>query len=59
MEIIIVVAFGDDKDKAIDFEKEMKGEFFTPLQDDIELTTMKKVVMVVLCSIYVMVVERP
>ena len=37
----------------------MKGEFFTPLQDDIELTTMKKVVMVVLCLIYVMVVERP
>jgi radical SAM protein with 4Fe4S-binding SPASM domain len=34
-------AFGDDKDKAIDFEKEMRGEFFTPLRDDMELNTMK------------------
>ena len=28
-------AFGDDLDKAIDFDKEMAGEFFTPLSDDI------------------------
>ena len=35
-------AFGDDKDKEIDFKEEMSGKFFTPLQDDIELTTMKK-----------------
>ena len=35
-------AFGDDKDKAIDFEEEMKGKFFTPLQDDLNLSTMKK-----------------
>ena len=35
-------AFGDDKDKEIDFEREMQGEFFTPLQDDLKLTTMKK-----------------
>ena len=35
-------AFGDDKDKEIDFEREMKGEFFTPLQDSLELTTMKR-----------------
>ena len=35
-------AFGDDKDKPIDFEREMQGEFFTPLQDSLELTTMKK-----------------
>ncbi len=35
-------AFGDDQDKAIDFEREMKGEFFTPLQDDIKLNSMKE-----------------
>jgi radical SAM protein with 4Fe4S-binding SPASM domain len=35
-------AFGDDKDKSIDFKKEMKGEFFTPLQDDINFVSMKK-----------------
>ena len=35
-------AFGDDKDKEIDFEEEMKGKFFTPLQDDLNLSTMKK-----------------
>ena len=35
-------AFGDDKDKEINFEEEMKGKFFTPLQDDLNLSTMKK-----------------
>ena len=35
-------AFGDDKDKAIDFEYEMSGGFSTPLSDDFELNTMKK-----------------
>lgn len=35
-------AFGDDKDKPIDFEYEMKGGFATPLTDDFELNTMKK-----------------
>jgi radical SAM protein with 4Fe4S-binding SPASM domain len=35
-------AFGDDKDKAIDFEAEMQGEFFTPLQKDVNLFSMKR-----------------
>jgi len=35
-------AFGDDMDKSIDFEREMKGEFFTPLQDDFSLNQMKQ-----------------
>lgn len=35
-------AFGDDRDKAIDFEYEMNGGFSTPLSDDFELNTMKK-----------------
>jgi radical SAM protein with 4Fe4S-binding SPASM domain len=34
-------AFGDDKDKPIDFDREMAGEFFTPLRDDLNLNTMK------------------
>jgi len=34
-------AFGDDKDKPIDFEREMKGEFFTPLREDLNITSMK------------------
>ncbi len=34
-------AFGDDKDKSIDFDREMAGEFFTPLRDDFNLNTMK------------------
>ena len=52
-------AFGDDKDKPIDFEREMQGEFFTPLQDSFRINNNeKKVVMVVLCLVYVMVVER-
>jgi len=34
-------AFGDDKDKPINFNKEMLGEFFTPLSDDINLISMK------------------
>jgi radical SAM protein with 4Fe4S-binding SPASM domain len=35
-------AFGDDKDKPIDFEYEMGGGFSTPLSDDFDLNTMKK-----------------
>ena len=35
-------AFADDKDKSIDFDKEMSGKFFTPLSDDINLLSMKK-----------------
>lgn len=35
-------AFGDDRENSIDFKKEMKGQFFTPLQDDINLVSMKK-----------------
>ncbi len=35
-------AFGDDMEKPIDFEKEMNGDFFTPLQDSFELASMKK-----------------
>ena len=34
-------SFGDDKDYPINFEREMAGEFFTPLQDDIDIQTMK------------------
>lgn len=35
-------AFGDDRDKPISFEQEvLEGKFFTPLQDDIELDSMK------------------
>jgi len=35
-------AFGDDKEKAIDFGYEMVGGFVTPLQTDIDLMSMKK-----------------
>ena len=35
-------AFADDKDKSIDFNKEMKGEFFTPLRNDMNLMSMKR-----------------
>lgn len=36
-------AFGDDQDKSIDYNKEIYGkEFFTPLQDDINLFSLKK-----------------
>ena len=35
-------AFGDDMDKAIDFEREMAGEFFTPLREDIHLNNLKE-----------------
>jgi len=35
-------AFGDDMDKAIDFEKEMAGEFFTPLREDLYLNNLKQ-----------------
>lgn len=35
-------AFGDDGEHPIDFEKEMAGEFFTPLQTLFELDTMKE-----------------
>jgi radical SAM protein with 4Fe4S-binding SPASM domain len=35
-------AFGDDMDKAIDFEKEMSGEFFTPLREDLHLNNLKQ-----------------
>ena len=42
METIIVVVLVMIKIKPIDFEREMQGEFFTPLQDSLELTTMKK-----------------
>lgn len=34
-------AFGDDKDKAIDFEYEMNGGFVTPLADSPELNSLK------------------
>ena len=33
-------AFGDDREYTIDFEKEMNGEFFTPLQKDLDIQTM-------------------
>ena len=35
-------AFGDDQDEAINFNKEMEGQFFTPLQDNLELRSMKE-----------------
>jgi len=35
-------AFGDDREKPINFDYEMKGGFATPLQDSIELGSMKK-----------------
>lgn len=35
-------AFGDDKDKSIDFDREMNGEFFKPLQADMNLYSMKR-----------------
>jgi MoaA/NifB/PqqE/SkfB family radical SAM enzyme len=35
-------AFGDDQEYGIDFEKEMAGEFFTPLQDSYELKFQKE-----------------
>jgi len=35
-------AFGDDKDKSIDFEKEMNGQFFQPLSSDMHLSMMKQ-----------------
>jgi sulfatase maturation enzyme AslB (radical SAM superfamily) len=35
-------AFGDDQEKGIDFEKEMSGDFFTPLQDSYELQFQKE-----------------
>jgi len=35
-------AFGDDKDMAIDFDKEMAGEFFTPLATSYELNSLKQ-----------------
>ena len=34
-------AFGDDRTHAIDFEREMAGEFFRPLSQDYELLSMK------------------
>ncbi|MCO6704824.1 radical SAM protein [Streptomyces sp. CHB9.2] len=34
-------SFGDDGQYPIDFEREMKGEFFTPLQEAFEIDTMK------------------
>lgn len=35
-------AFGDDQDKPIDFDAEInQGKFFTPLQDDFEIDSMK------------------
>lgn len=35
-------AFGDDRDKAIDFNYEMKGGFVTPLRNDIHLLSLKQ-----------------
>lgn len=35
-------AFGDDRDRPIDFEREMAGEFFTPLKHDAELVSLKE-----------------
>lgn len=35
-------AFGDDRDKAIDFEYEMNGGFSTPLADDLNLLSLKQ-----------------
>jgi radical SAM protein with 4Fe4S-binding SPASM domain len=33
-------AMGDDREYSIDFNKEMNGEFFTPLQNDLDIQTM-------------------
>lgn len=35
-------AFGDDREKAIDFEREMMGEMFLPLLDDFNLNSLKQ-----------------
>ena len=35
-------SFGDDQDQSINFRKEMDGQFFTPLQDNLELQSMKE-----------------
>jgi len=35
-------AFGDDREQPIDFEYEMNGGFATPLQDNLDLASMKK-----------------
>lgn len=35
-------AFGDDREKSIDFEAEMAGGFFTPLSDDFDVDSMKQ-----------------
>lgn len=34
-------AFGDDKEYSIDFEAEKSGQFITPLQNDIDIMTLK------------------
>ena len=34
-------AFGDDQDESISFKKEMEGQFFTPLQDNPDLVSLK------------------
>ena len=33
-------AMGDDREYSIDFNREMNGEFFTPLQNDLDIQTM-------------------
>ena len=35
-------SFADDMDESIDFDLEMKGQFFTPLQDNINLVSLKE-----------------
>ena len=35
-------SFGDDQDESIDFNLEMDGKFFTPLQDNINLLSLKE-----------------
>lgn len=35
-------AFGDDRDMAIDWEREMNGEFLTPLMNSLELSSLKQ-----------------
>ena len=35
-------AFGDDQDESINFDLEMKGDFFTPLQNNINLLSLKE-----------------
>ena len=35
-------SFGDDQDESIDFNLEMDGKFFTPLQDNINLLNLKE-----------------